>query len=187
MFQLERVKIVIIEIKWNEQGKGMILIDLIFYRSHVSGRPGFRIYSVLSRGALKWVTWSHLCGELKPLHTCISSFLVLVWLLSLWEFRACVHLHTKLQFIKNGFHINILLHFWCSRFYRFVFSKRGQTLSLWLPPHMMDYDVSLHNLEEFFVAIPTSPRSLKSESEWKSYYSFRFVVSVSFQTTGYSD
>ena len=48
----------------------MILIGFLFYRSHgVSGRPGYRIDGVLSRGALKWVTWSHLCGELKPLHT----------------------------------------------------------------------------------------------------------------------
>ena len=28
-------------------------------------RPGYRIDTVLSRGTLKWVTWSHLCGELK--------------------------------------------------------------------------------------------------------------------------
>ena len=54
VYQLERVKIVIIELKWNAQGKGMILIGFIFYRSHgVSGRPGFRIDRVLSRGALK--------------------------------------------------------------------------------------------------------------------------------------
>ena len=33
-FQLERVKIVIIELKWNAQGKGMILIGFLFYRSH---------------------------------------------------------------------------------------------------------------------------------------------------------
>ena len=51
---LERVKIVIIELKWNAQGKGMILIGFLFYRSHgVSGRPGYRIDGVLSRGALK--------------------------------------------------------------------------------------------------------------------------------------
>ena len=54
VFQLERVKIVIIELKWNAQGKGMILIGFLFYRSHgVSGRPGYRIDGVLSRGALK--------------------------------------------------------------------------------------------------------------------------------------
>ena len=64
--------------------------------------------------------------------------------------------------------MNILLRFWCSRFYRFIFSKRGQTLYLWFPPHMMDYDVSLHDLEVLFVAIRMSPRSSKSESGWKT-------------------
>ena len=54
VFQLERVKIIIIKLKWNTQGKGMILIGFLFYRSHgVSGRPGYRIDGVLSRGALK--------------------------------------------------------------------------------------------------------------------------------------
>ena len=54
VFQLERVKIVIIELKWNAQGKGMILIEFLLYRSQgVSGRPGYRIDTVLSRGALK--------------------------------------------------------------------------------------------------------------------------------------
>ena len=51
---LEEIKIVIIQLKWNAQGKGMILIGFLFYRSHgVSGRPGYRIDGVLSRGALK--------------------------------------------------------------------------------------------------------------------------------------
>ena len=51
---LEEIKIIIIELKWNAQGKGMILIGFLFYRSHVvSGRPGYRIDGVLSRGALK--------------------------------------------------------------------------------------------------------------------------------------
>lgn len=33
------------------------------------GRPGYRIDTVLSRGALNWVTWSYRRRELKPLHT----------------------------------------------------------------------------------------------------------------------
>ena len=49
---------------------------VLFYRSHgVSGRPGCRGDAVLSRGAHEWVTWSHLCGELKPLHTWHIIFL----------------------------------------------------------------------------------------------------------------
>ena len=41
VFHLEEGKIVIIYLKWNAQGKGMILIGFIFYRSHGDGgRPG---------------------------------------------------------------------------------------------------------------------------------------------------
>ena len=41
VFHLEEDKIVIIYLKWNAQGKCMILIGFIFYRSHgVGGRPG---------------------------------------------------------------------------------------------------------------------------------------------------
>ena len=44
---LEEINIVIIWLKWNAQGKGMILIGFLFYRSHgVSGRPGYRIDDV---------------------------------------------------------------------------------------------------------------------------------------------
>ena len=51
---LEEMKIVILKLRWNAQGKGMILIEFLFYRSHgVSERPGYRIDDVLSRGALK--------------------------------------------------------------------------------------------------------------------------------------
>jgi hypothetical protein len=32
--QLEKIKIIIIHIKWNAQGKGMILIGFLSYRSH---------------------------------------------------------------------------------------------------------------------------------------------------------
>ena len=51
---LEEIKIVIIQLKWNAQDKCMILIGFLFYWSHgVSGRQGYRIDGVLSRGALK--------------------------------------------------------------------------------------------------------------------------------------
>ena len=45
--------------------------------------------TILSRWALEWVTWSHLCGELKPLHIWhiifLGSYLVLIheWIFSL--------------------------------------------------------------------------------------------------------
>ena len=106
----------------------------------------------------------------------ISSFLVLIWLLSRWEFRACIHLHTKLLFIKNGFHMNILLRFCCLRFYRFVFSKRGQTLHLWFLPHMIDYDVYIHNIFVLVSIFQTSPRSYKTESGWETYCGFGLEV-----------
>ena len=48
---LEEIKIVIIYLKWNVQGKCMILIGFLFYRSHgVSKRPDYRIDATLSRG-----------------------------------------------------------------------------------------------------------------------------------------
>ena len=42
MVRLEEMKIVFIDLKWiNAQGKGMILIGFLFYRSHdVSGETG---------------------------------------------------------------------------------------------------------------------------------------------------
>ena len=53
VYQLERVKIVIIELKWNAQGKGMILIGFLFTGLMVLvRRSGYRIDIVLSRGAL---------------------------------------------------------------------------------------------------------------------------------------
>ena len=82
---------------------------------------------------------------------------------SLWRAQTSAYLAYHLSWLLFGFYpcenlelvfisipsssssqmdfINILLHFLCWRFYRFVFSKRGQTLVLWFPPHMMDYDV----------------------------------------------
>ena len=52
MFHLERVKNIFIKLKWNAQGKGMILIDFPFYRPHAFGRPGYRIDSrTIKRGS----------------------------------------------------------------------------------------------------------------------------------------
>ena len=50
--RLEEMKIVFFDLKWiNAQGKGMILIGFLFYRSHdVVERPGYRIDS----RTIKW-------------------------------------------------------------------------------------------------------------------------------------
>src|SRR3954471_15517188 len=52
-FHLEKGKIVYIELKWNAQGKGIILICFSFYRSYVvSWETGFRIDSrTIKRGS----------------------------------------------------------------------------------------------------------------------------------------
>ncbi len=76
--------------------------------------------------------------------------------------------------------MHILCRFWCWRFYRSVFYREVLTFLIWSPPHMMDHDVSLHDLVKLFVAIPTSLRSSKSESWWKSYCRFRIGVSADF-------
>ena len=58
-----------------------------------------------------------------------------------------------------------LLHI---RIYRLFLFREGLPFYIWFYPHMMDYDVALHNLEGLFVVIPTSPRTSKTESGWKT-------------------
>ena len=101
-----------------------------------------------------------------------SSFLVLMWLFSLLGFGACRDLHDKPKFTENGFHMENLLRFRFWGFHRFVLFREVLPFYIWCYPHMMDYDVSLHDLVEHFVTIPTSPRSSKTESGCKSYRSF---------------
>jgi hypothetical protein len=49
VFHLELDKSLIIKLKWNAQGKGLLLIGFLFYRSHMLvGRLGYRIVAVLS-------------------------------------------------------------------------------------------------------------------------------------------
>ena len=45
---------------------------------------------------------------------------------------------------------------------------RGQTLILCSPPHMMDYDVYMHDLLVLVIIFGASPRSYKTESGWKT-------------------
>ena len=73
----------------------------------------------------------------------------------------CRYLSNLVGFISFGASLQKLLHF---RFYRLFLFREGLPFYIWFYPHMMDYDVALHNLEGLFVAIPTSPRTSKTES-----------------------
>ena len=148
------------------------------------GRPGYWIDTVLSRGALDWV----LAYQLERAQTCAylasSPFLVLIWLIALWGFGACCDLHNKLKFTENGFRMKNLLRFRFWSFSRFIFYREVSPFYIWFYTPLLDYDVFLHHLVVLVVVIPTSPRTSKSEFGWKRYCSFRFAVSVSFQTIG---
>jgi hypothetical protein len=50
---------------------------------------------------------------------------------------------------------------------------------IWFYPPLLDYDVSMDEVVELVVVIPTSPRSSKTESECKNYH--RFHVEDSFR------
>ena len=57
---------------------------------------------------------------------------------------------------------------------------------IWLYHPLLYYDVFLYDLVDLVVLFKTSPRSSKSESGWKSYDHFSFVVSASFRGGGLS-
>ena len=88
-----------------------------------------------------------------------SSFLVLIWHLSLCGFRACRYLQYKLKFIKNGFHMHSPLCFRYWRFYRFIVFREVKPFIIWFYPPLLDYDVSVQKVVELVVVIPTSPSS----------------------------
>ena len=84
VFHLEEVKTIIIELKWNAQGKDLFLIGFLLYQSHVVWETGFRIDSrTIKRGSqvsnftVSFVESSNLCI------IAIISFLVVICLLSL--------------------------------------------------------------------------------------------------------
>jgi hypothetical protein len=87
-------------------------------------------------------------------------------------FRACVYVHDKFKFIKNGFRMKNLLCFWVWRFYWLIFYREVKYFIFWFYPPLLDYDVSLYEVVELVVAIKTSPSSSKSESGIKSYCIF---------------
>ncbi len=148
------------------------------------GRPGYRIDTVLSRGALDWALAYQLERAQTFAYLPSSSFLVLIWIFSVWGFGACCDLHNKLKFTENGFRMKNLLRFRFWSFSRFIFYREVSPFYIWFYTPLLDYDVFLHHLVVLVVVIPTSPRTSKSEFGWKRYCSFRFAVSVSFQTIG---
>jgi hypothetical protein len=95
------------------QDKGMILIGFLSYRSHSVGDRVLGSIAVLSRGALEWVTYSYRSEKAQTFAFLASSFLVLIWLFSLWGSRACGYSHDKLYFIENGFPMENLLCLRC--------------------------------------------------------------------------
>ena len=57
-----------------------------------------------------------------------------------------------------------LVGFLCWRIYRLFLFGEDLPFYIWFYSPLLDYDVSLHDLVELFIAVPTSPRSSKSES-----------------------
>ena len=112
VFPLLKNKTVYIKFKWDAQGKGMLLIWLSFFRSRVvSWETGFRIDSrSIKRGSRVSISIISF-GESSNLCILASSFLVLIWFLSMRGFIACVNLHYKLKFIKYRFRMHSLLRF----------------------------------------------------------------------------
>ena len=72
-----------------------------------------------------------------------------------------LNISNKIGFTCFGVRTRKLLHF---RIYRLFLFRKGLPFYIWFYPHMMDYDVALHNLEGLFIAIPTRPRTSKTES-----------------------
>ena len=80
--------------------------------------------------------------------------------------------------------MNILWHFLCWRFYRFVIYREVKPFFFWFYPPMLYYDVSLHDLVELIIIFETSPSSSKTKFRCSSYGSFRIADSDSFQRGG---
>jgi hypothetical protein len=76
--QLEGDKIFIIYLKWNAQGRAMILIEFLSYRYHSVWETGFRIGSrTIKRGSRVSNLIVSIWRELKPLHTWNHLFWIL--------------------------------------------------------------------------------------------------------------
>jgi hypothetical protein len=69
---------------------------ILSYQSHSVGDRALGSIAILSRGALEWVTYSYRSERAQTFAFLVSSFLVLIWLFSLWGSRACGYSHDKL-------------------------------------------------------------------------------------------
>ena len=139
------------------------------------GRPGYRIDNrSIKRGsrvsnliASLWRAQTfaylayHLCSLLFGFYPCEDLELVFISMTS-----SCSS--------KNGFRMNILLHFLCWRFYRFVFYRKVKPFFLRFHPPLLDYDVSMHDLIELVMIFETSSSSSNSDSRWVSYVWLHF-------------
>ena len=99
-----------------------------------------------------------------------SYFLVLVWFI-LVRFGAYGHLLDKLEFIKNGVHMLLLLRFRCWRFTGLI---RGRVLTIlsWAFSNLLLIDISFKIVLALVASFPTNLISSKSESVSKSCGSF---------------
>ena len=113
-----------------------------------------------------------------------SSFLVLIWLISLWGFGACRDLDNKLKFTENGFRMKNLLRFRFWSFSRFIFYREVSPFYIWFYTPLLDYDVFLHHLVVLVVVIPTSPRTSKTEFGYSSYARFSVGIFLQFYMVG---
>jgi hypothetical protein len=74
--------------------------------------------------------------------------------------------------------MKLLLRFWCLEVLPVCLQREVKPFIIWFYTPLLDYDVSMDEVVELVVVIPTSPRSLKMESEWKSYHRFRIAISA---------
>ena len=88
------------------------------------GRPGYKIDTVLSRGALERAL-AYQSERAQTFAYFTSSFLVLIWLLSWWGLGACRDFNDKLKSFENEIWLHLLLHF---RWWRFCWLRKGSHL-----------------------------------------------------------
>jgi hypothetical protein len=72
--------------------------------------------------------------------------------------------------------MELLLRFWCLEVLSIHLYSYVKPFIIWFHPPLLDYDVSMDEVVEPVLVIPTSPRSSKTESGCKSYNRFRTDV-----------
>jgi hypothetical protein len=68
--------------------------------------------------------------------------------------------------------MELLLRFWCLEVLPGHLYSKDKPFIIWFHPPLLDYDVSMDEIVELVVVIPTSPSSSKTESGCKSYNHF---------------